>query len=81
MAAISRRHGAEVSLLLGRRGEGEGRYVPRDEDTMFLLANCKSRGRLCRSVSSVLPLPLFALHTHRVDRGCSVRASIMELYC
>jgi hypothetical protein len=79
MAAISRRHGAEVSLLLGRRGEGEGRYVPRDEDTMFLLANCKSRGRLCRSVSSVLPL--FALDTHRVDRGCSVRASIMELYC
>jgi hypothetical protein len=72
MAAISRRHGAEVSLLLGRRGEGEGRYVPRDEDTMFLLANCKSRGRLCRSVSSVLPL--FALDTHRVDRGCSVRA-------
>lgn len=55
------------------------RVAPRDEDTMFLLANCKSRGRLCRSVSSVLPL--FALHTHRVDRGCSVRASIMELYC
>jgi hypothetical protein len=81
MAAISRRHGAEVSLLLGRRGEGGGRYVPR-EDTIAC-------SQIAREPWSLVPLgqqrvaPFCTRHTpaRRVDRGCSVRASIMELYC
>lgn len=78
MAAISRRHGAEVSLLLGRRGEGGGRYVPR-EDT--IACSQIARAVVACAARSAACCPFLHSTPHRVDRGCSVRASIMELYC
>jgi hypothetical protein len=81
MAAISRRHGAEVSLLLGRRGEGGGRYayVPR-EDTIVL-------ARKLQEPWSLVPLGQQRVAPfctrHRAGWiGAAARSSlIMELYC
>ena len=86
MAAISRRHGAEVSLLLGRRGEGGGRYayVPR-EDTIVLARKLQEPWSLvtlgCARSGQQRVAPFCTLDTAPGGSGLQRSSMIMELYC